>query len=342
MNTLYIGPYRQFDYVGQQSIEHITAIENELIKKNKDFSLTCRPIFLDPSAKAEIPSNITAYESNIQEQYDIIIQYLPLTYLCPINISKNIAIPILSPSLYGANNHENLFSILDEFNWVFIDDPNLIKKDNKTNHILYSSNINKKTLESIKNKTYNIGYMNSFFKFGFIGSYKTNIGIINKIILSFLTAFRNNDNVALILCLLGTEEDQKEITMSLARTKELLKINNQIDNVYLLFNKLDITNSLIGINTFDCYLSLNEDIQFTMYERVCQSLENSLISRSSLESIKTPQEILVKTNDFGYCTGISSVDLIEKMIHKIDSNNNKKNKNNSYPDFGKMICKILS
>lgn len=341
MNILYIGPYRQYDYIGQQSLSHLSSIEKDISKIKKQVNLTCRPVYVDPSLREEAPNSIRAYENNIQSYYDVIIQYLPISYLCPIKISKNIAIPIVSSHLYNSENHENLFSILDEFDWVFLDDANTVKRKNKTNNILYSSFIDENTISSIQNKKYNIGYANDFFKFGFVGLYKYNKNIINTILLSFLTAFRNNDNVNLLFCLIGTEEDQKEIAAQYNKIKESLKINNQADNISILFNKLDLMNSMIAINTFDCLLSLNDDIKYTFYEKAAAHLNKKIISRATLELNSMPQEILVQKNDFGYCTNIKSSSLIDQMLDRYSNNSQTKSRTNQYPDFGNTICKIL-
>lgn len=340
MNILYLGPYRQYDYIGQQSLAHLSSLEKAIAKKS--INITCRPVFIDASLKNDISNNIKNYENNIQAYYDLIIQYLPISYLCPIKTCKNIAVPIVSSHLYKSYNHENLYSILEEFDWVFVDDSDLIKRDNKNNTMFYSSTPDKETLSAIENKKYNIGYSNDFFKFGFIGLYKYNKNIINLLLSSFLTAFRNNDNVFLVLCLVGTEEDQKELTTQYAKIKQSLQINNQADNVSLIFNKLDLNNSMIAINTFDCFLSLNDDIKYTYYENIANILNKKIVSRSNLILNTVPQEILVRTNDFGYCTDIDAADLITKMIEQYKKQKVTKTKNNQYPDFGNTICKILS
>lgn len=345
MNILYIGPYRQFDYLGQQSLSHISALE-KVAKTNSEISLTCRPIFLDASLKSSMEQeNIASYESNTKNEYDLIIQNLPVSYLSPTAETKNIAIPIVSPALYNTEKHDHLFSVLEKFNWVFLDDPNSIKTKNKNNHILYSCDENESHVENVKDKIYNIGYMNNSYKFGFIGIYKNNTSIIYGILLCFLTAFRNNDNVTLILNLLGTENDQKEISEKYTQLKKSLKIVNQIDNVHMIFNTIDLVNSSIALNTFDCYISLNDDTKYSYYEKLSTKLNKTYISKSTLKLDTIPQEELIISNDYGYCSDISYGDLVDTMIAKYTNYKNnsrsKSSKNNEYPSFEKMLCKIL-
>jgi len=344
MNILYIGPYRQFDYLGQQSLSHISALK-KVSETNKGIDLTCRPIFLDPSLRCPIEQSISSYESNIKDTYDLIIQNLPISYLSPITETKNIAMPIVSPALYGVEKHDYLFSVLEKFNWVFLDDSNNIKVKNKNNHILYSYSNDESHLAKIKDKAYNIGYMNHCYKFGFIGIYKNNTNIIYALLLCFLTAFRNNDNVVLILNLLGTENDQKEISEKYIQLKKSLKIINQIDNVHMIFNSIDATNSSIALNTFDCYISLNDDTKYSYYEKLSNKLNKTYISKSTLKLDTIPQEELIVTNDYGYCSDISYGDLADSMVTKYSNHKNgvrtKSSKSNEYPSLENMLCKIL-
>jgi len=335
MNILYIGPYRQFDYLGQVSNSHINSIKE--YSKDTNISLTCRPIYVDSMSRERTQSSIIEYhENNIKEYYDIIIQNVPLSYLSIIGTTKNIAVPIVSSCLYDTE-HDDLFCILDDFNYVFLEDTKTISRKNN-NIMLYTNEISKSLYDI--DKRYNIGYINNFFKFGFIGYYKPNKNIIYSIILSFLTSFRETEEKALIFHLLGSDNDQKELNDEYNNIKKLLNINNQIENVFFIFNKIDLENSMISLNTFDCYLSMNEDTRYSMYEKISLDLGKTILSRSNVSLLKSPQEILVNTYDYGNIGNIDNADLVIKM--KMATENKIKNKINSYPSFGKTICKILS
>ena len=179
MNLLYIGPYRQLDYIGQVSTAHIDSILKHI--KPSD-SLITRPVYIDTSLADKGGRSIT--ESGILDKIDILIQYLPIEFIAIKRDTKNIVIPIMDPKL-------NNISYDDEWkklNWC---DKILVEEDKHKNMlklcgIKSSIDIYEEKLETDNLQKFNLDSIEINYKFGFIGQYQSNKLIIQKIINAFL------------------------------------------------------------------------------------------------------------------------------------------------------------
>ena len=100
MNILYLGQYRDVSINGL----HSEAILNSLSNLG---NVTSRHI-LSNSCKT-YNNRIVFSESKVNEEYDVLIQHLPIDSLCYTQkIKRNIAIPILESELLSEDNIDYL------------------------------------------------------------------------------------------------------------------------------------------------------------------------------------------------------------------------------------------
>lgn len=336
MNILYIGPYRQIDYIGQVSNAHIGSILRHIKPSDK---LITRPVYIDTSLVKNDEKTIN--ESITCEKIDIIIQYLPIDFIAIKTDVKNIAVPIIDPKL---NNiaHDNEYKKLNLCNKILVD-------EEKHKHMLKLCGIKsaidlyEEKLETDNPQKFNLDLIEKNYKFGFIGHYQNNKLIIQKIIQAFLLASRHQNNITLHLFLRGSDQHKQEIDNYIIKTKEQLMIPSYHNKIYPLFGIWNQQESLIALNSIDCFVSLNDDYRYLLYEKYFTTNKESeqykfLINRQNVQTIETP--VLPITNIYEYKNTLTSVitqDLCSKLLSAQSSQ--QKNKKTDYSSLGNIICK---
>jgi hypothetical protein len=195
------------------------------------------------------------------------------------------------------------------------------------------------------NKKYNFKEKtNNTFVFGFIGAYKHNVAIIQKIITSFLSSFRSI-NATLIIVSRGTEQDKKHLDDYRIEILKRLSVIND-DNIITIFNNLDTESVIASLNSFDCLLSLNDDYSQALYERYILSQDKQIINKLTMNNIHIPP---LHINDFSdiedIMISVPTSDLCQKMLDTHNQKNNtnryQKNKKNKTKNLGETLCHIL-
>lgn len=346
MNVLYLGPYRQNDYMGQYSRMNLRSIISGLPAKKS--SVYSRPIYIDfSSIDQNVPEDISNAEifpkDNIQ--WSGIIQNLPIEFLTVQKFTKNIAIPILNNKLEKSSLNNIHFYKLNSFDHILLDSENnknlLLKSGITTKISIYNEDFKTEYLDTeIINKQFDLGIINEKFVFSFIGSYISNVQIIHKIIIAFLIAFRSDADNMLFFLLKGTAKDKEELIAFYEQTKKQLNIIGE-DKVVFSFGSLTITEALAAINTCSCYLSLNDDISLTIYEKYCNSVSKPIISKHSLESISSIPLSIGEFYDLDDLIGsVVTMSLSEKLKNIKQHQSLKKNKSNN-KTLTETICNIL-
>jgi glutaredoxin len=225
-------------------------------------------------------------------------------------------------------------------------DKNLLIRSNVSCPItLFDESLSEKDILPHINKSYNLGErMNGVFVFGFIGAYKQNISIIQKIITAFLTSFRSSSDVFLIVSCRGTEQDKKELESYYHDLKKRLSII-EYNNILFIFSGLDIESSIASLNSFSCLLSINDDHSQYLYEKYVASKGINLITKHSVENIQVPPVFIDESHDMDdVLISISTADLGQKMKdikNQQGSNKHQKIKKNNGKNLGETICHIL-
>jgi hypothetical protein len=277
------------------------------------------------------------------------MQHAPIEYLAIQKYAKNIAIPILNNRVSKMPNNQN-YHKLNLFDAILVESEhhkNLLIKSNISSPIaVFDESLSDKNISTHINKTYNLGEKNSnTFVFGFIGPYKQNVSIIQKIITSFLMAFRSSADVALVMSCRGTEEDKKELDSYYNNLKKKLSIIDY-NRIIFIFNSLDTECVIASLNSFNCLLSINDDYSQYLYEKYMTSKAGDIINRHNLENIQIPPTIINESYDIDdTLISISTMDLCQKMKdiqnQQHSSNKHHKIKKNNNKNLGETICHIL-
>jgi hypothetical protein len=335
MNILYIGPYRQIDYIGQVSLCHINSIKRSIKVTDK---LITRPIYLDTSLAVVEPK----YDTEVcgVSPLDVIIQYLPINFIAIQKNTKSIAIPIIDPKLNTISGDYE-YKKLNWFNKVLVEDDK--NKSLLKNAGLESSiDIYEEKIEDENGQRFNLETLTTAYKFGFIGQYQSNKQIIQKIIHAFCIASRYQQDNVLYLFLRGSDKDKEELDKILSEVKKQLKIPDYIHRIHIIFGMWDTKESVTALNSIDCFISLNDDYRYLLYEKFFISSNTHsnrfIINRQNTNTIETP--IASLSNEYEYkntLSVISTQDLINKILSAKSSQ--QKHKKTEYKSLGSILCK---
>lgn len=336
MNILYIGPYRQIDYVGQHSALHIESILGSLNSSDK---LLTRPLYLDTSLVSNKSDNYST-ETTVLDTIDVIVQYLPVNFVAIKKNIKNIIIPILNPGLCNIT-HDYTYKILNYCDKILVEDDK-IKNLLKISGIKTSIDIYEESIRTNNLQKFDLDSVEDNYKLGFIGQYQNNKHIINKIIHAFLLASRQNNNLKLYFFLRGSDKDKQELDSIVSNIKKQLHIPEYIDKIYSIFAMWDQKEAITALNSIDCFISLNDDYRYLIYEKFFTKSESSnnrtIINRQNIQAIETP---LISINSlYEYRNTVYSIntqDLVSKIINIASSK--QKHKTTNYPSLGNIICK---
>jgi len=340
MNILYLGPYRQTDYIGQVSSLHIDSIARKLKKEDR---LITRAVYLDYSLSDGTYTTKKYEKIDNINKIDTIVQYLPIDCMAINTDTFNVAIPILDAKIHNITNNP-VYKTLNFYDKILVDDDkqkNIIRavcSDKKIG--IYDEKITDSKMQLLNLSPEN----DQVYKFGFIGQYNKNKQIIQKILTSFLLSVKNNDNIRLFLFLRALDNEKNELVSFIKDLQNQLGIPEYIDRIQNIFSMWNLEESIIALNSIDCLISINDDYKQTLYEKyfINRGNNNYLINRNNLISVETP----VTNTPFSqsYSDTVSSVstqDLIQK-ISSASVNNIQKNKKTEHQTLGEHICKILA
>jgi hypothetical protein len=349
MTSAFIGPYRQYDYLGQVSKTYLQSIYTAY--SNKNLSIISRPLFIDSSLN-DTNNGLLYYNiENIPENFsvDCIIQHAPVEYLAIQKRVKNIAIPIINNKISRAPYNQN-YQKLNFFDNVLVENEyqkNILMKSNISCPItVFDESFSDKDISTHINKNYMLGEKtNNTFVFGFTGAYKQNINTIQKIITSFLISFRSHNDVTLVMSCRGTETERKELENYYIDIKKKLSIVDY-DNIIFIFSNLDTEAIIASLNSFNCLLSINDDHSQYFYEKYMISKGKSIINRHNLENIQIPSIFIDEFYDIDdIFISVSTTELCQKMKdiqnQQHTSNKHQKITKNNGKNLGETICHIL-
>lgn len=277
-NILYIGPYKQNNYLGVSSLRNLY----ELIK-NPKYNTIYRHITVDDDCTLfdvstivpdiEIPDSIN--------NLDAIVQNLPIDLLDSNRYTKNVYIPFFSS--FTSHSYDSVF---DENNFILID--NFYAKDDIShkNVKIYSTDT-PIIINNAHQEKYNIGIYNNLYKFGFIGSYSTDYLVIQKLLQSFLLSFRSNDDVCFCLLLTANDNQKNELESYYRSLLKDMSVNNY-DKIIFMYTDAFHIDSIRLINNISCYISMNYNTDYTLYNNYAKKIGISTICPKDLTYIKMP------------------------------------------------------
>lgn len=344
-NIIYIGPYRQYDYVGIVSELHIRSIIKSIdLKKHKLF---LRPLYLSKdTVQQSHPIDWLPYETlpETLDQETYIIQHAPTDYLGAQSMWYSIAVPVLDPQLHKASKYNNTYK-LNRFRHIVVSsdyEKNLLLKSEVNTPCVINQYDPTPYLDSaIIDKKYDFGLLeHQMYYYGFIGPYKDNISIIQQLIVAFSIATRALPHSKLVFFLRGTQQDKNDIEKFYNESCSVIKVEDR--NIQFIFGYLDMGACFTALNSIDCLISLNAGMQQYLFENYATYHGKAIISRTNTNMEVSPScSALYDIEDM--INNISLKGLVDKIRDAgapSPVTKNKNNKNNS-KTIGEILCQIV-
>lgn len=309
MNILYVGPYKNISIDGISSrylIDNLKLIPNiKLVTQN---IITSDKI---NNAFSYIEETITGDLSS----FDVVIQHAPINMIVnDSRIKKSIIFPIIDTV------NEKLINTLNikKFDKILVSNKYHLDKLKK---VFGSKVIYLRYHKSIGpvDKKYNIKFLNKTQKFYWIGSYKKEQNIIQKIILCFMMAFRTDPKVSLVLFLEDQPSELEGLNKDIAECRKRINLINDFKKITIFpFNNTE-ESLLIAHNSGDIYLSPIIS-KSNIHCDIAQFYKKKILYIDRVDSVAVPNEKDYSAGDT--LTSPISLSLSEEM-KRISSDTNK-------------------
>jgi hypothetical protein len=332
-NILYLGPYKQVNYLGQCSLRNLYEI-----LQLESVNVVSKHISVDNSDVLDTSHIIPKHHESIDNVsgIDMIIQNLPTSFISSNFYAKNVVIPFVDPYIDYSNS--NMFS---HFDMVLIDDQySRDKIKNKHTKIEIYDQQPPIILNSCNTEKYSLGAYSNLYKFGFIANYQKEVTFLQKLIQSFLTTFRASNKVSLYLLVTATDQERAELESSYEDIKKSLSMIGY-DKIVFMYNNCDHMDSIRFLNSLDCYISLNSYTKYSMYEKYCTQINRSYITHKDINSLNMPIMPTKTVTDLKskYCSPTSD-SVSQALTQSLNKQIYRKNKNTNQT-LSNLICKLI-
>lgn len=332
-NILYLGPYKQVNYLGQCSLRNLY----EIIQSGS-VNVVSKHISVDNSDLLDTSHIIPKHHESIDNVLgiDMIIQNLPPSFMSSNLYAKNVAIPFVDP--YVDYSNSNLFT---NFDMVLIDDQySRDKIKNKNTKVEVYDQRPPIVLNNCNTEKYNFGSYSNLYKFGFIVNYQKEITFLHKLIQSFLTTFRANNKVSLYLLVTATDKEKAELESLYEDIKKSLGMIGY-DKIIFMYNNCDHMDSIRLLNSLDCYISLNSYTKYSMYEKYCTQINCAYITHRDINCLNMPIMPTKTLTDLKskYCSPTS--ESISQALTQSINNQIYRNNKHTNQTLSNIICKII-
>lgn len=321
MNSLFVGPYRQFDMNGLYSQSLLYYLYRTAPADRK---LISRNIYLNNSS---INGDINLHIINETEKYadniSTLIQNVPANsvYLSQ-HINNNICIPILDNKIL---QDEDLYR-LSMCSKVLV--------DNYVSFISlkpYINNIELITHDPVFASTnlpnINLGIYANTKKMYFIGDYIGNKDLIRDLVISFILFSTKHDNLSLILFL--TDSSQKDIQEVQSIVQKVYS-DLQITNVFVKVVGVSVSsniNSLISCHmSGNIYLNINDNIRNDLNVKYAEKFNNEILDLADMTKERTiiRNNIIAKNCIYEIPTQSGILNAMDNLSNKINTQNQDK------------------
>lgn len=333
MNILYFGPIR---YDNDYGFSARNIVESLSTRHNIDI----QNLFLDSPYNNSTIIDLGSRDIKnfkLKNNYDCIIEHCPIDmmHIDKSLCEKNICIPILSDFTLNLQQ----ISKLQQFDLVVSDNTiqHKLLKDNNIKYIPLSYNLSK------NNNEYNIDFGYHLFnkKFYFVGDFKNDHNIIQKIIVSFLISFRNRSDVSLVL--FCSDDDRESATKALSEMIgsicDKMHYTSRLIPIKTFVNKLGHQDLHIIHKSCDVFLDIYDSYKPGINRQIAALYHKNIIDISNLDNVCVP---LIE-----YSTGHGNLQkysfLTNSLIKAMTSTLNKKititnNINQNIIDILDILC----
>jgi len=272
MNILYLGQYRDSSINGL----HSEAILNNLTKLG---NITSRHIL---SGSCKSYNNKTVFtESKASEQYDILIQNLPINSLCYTQkIKRNIVIPILESELLS----ESDIDYLNLFDEVLVDDTfakqtlDIVLKKPSILYSLKYQDLIQKTDQVISFPSYN-----QMKKFYTVVDYDHNNEYVFDLISEFISVTLNQENICLVLYLINANStDVNQIQQHILGIQKICNIDKEnLSKVIAAPISLSYSDLCLAHKAGDVFLDLQDYPKNSLNNYIASTYNNAIFSQTN-------------------------------------------------------------
>jgi hypothetical protein len=332
-NILYLGPYQQPNYVGQAALRNIHELSQV-----EHLNIIAKHIPVDSNDTFDTGSILLNTASSLDGvgQLDGVIQNLPIDFLAINYYAPNIVIPFVSPYIQYTNT-----DILSHYASVLVDDIKIKEQlQNKNTNVEIYEQQSPLILNQCHKERYNIGSYDHLYKFGFIGLYSKESGVIHKLIQAFLTTFRANDDVSLCILITATDKEKSELESFYADIKQSLKITNY-DKIIFMFNNCNHMDSIRFLNNLNCYLSLNAYTKYVMYEKYCKQNNIAYVTHKDVSYTQMPIIPILSIDDIQLKQNSLTTESISKTLLQSVNDTSVHRSKNTNKSLSDLVCKII-
>jgi len=253
MNALFIGPYRQNDGWGMSARDYIKSILTQ------NSNLTTRPYFYTGQSEKNIDPIIEACENTTFDKYDILYQeLLPQNMTITKRVKKNVGIFNMEITDLSSSVSQNVLNNMDLVLVPSKQEAKSIKESGvKTKCKVISGALDVEFIKRHKDHKLKIHpKIEKSFVFYYIGEFVERKNLTD-LITAFNLAFRNNENVSLVVKTSVPGKNSGEglniVKNAIAAHKQRLNIGKCRDE-YIVTERLSDAD-LIGLhNASDCFV----------------------------------------------------------------------------------------
>ena len=289
MNILYFGPYLSDHYTGLSSRLFI-----ESIGSLPGVNLTIRHMPVhdqDQDHKISHEFCRDMRDKSLLTNYDVIIQHASIDMLMTNTSSiakKNIAIPIVSTNQALVQEEARLLSLFDH---VLVDSKDL---QDMMNLLGVSTTlirpVSSSTEQSTPNGKVDLECHNDNFKFYFIGNYARDQQIIYKLLAAFNMAFRDREDISLILLLndRDTQNTAKACQDAIQLTRDQLLIKQKLSIEKVVVQSLNLAELNIIHEALDVLLDINDENDSNLNVWMARDKNNKILFKKDFQHTRTP------------------------------------------------------
>lgn len=326
MNILYIGPYRHDSDYGILSRLYLENIINT--KHN----VTCRPLYFGAANIDRNLQELSHYENNINNSYDVLIQHCPMDWAQNHGgFKKNIVIPIIG-NICNLRDYQK--DALCKFDQIVVDNDNheslMVRSGCASNLHRISCPIVKSLCDNLKDKKINLGIHNNSKKFYLFGNIQKDTELLQKILVAFYVSFRAEYGKSMIFFLEEAPQNEQQnfynMVNSIKNNLNILHSDKSISELFV-FKNLSFQEKIVAHNTCDILLSFGTEFRSTIQEQHAKYFHNSIINIENTETVEVPSF----RNIANYFPGDRENSILtQSLIEKMTEFGNKDTKSEQY------------
>lgn len=262
MNILYIGPYRQENIVGYESLNFLLDLYDT------EHSIVARSVFYERSQAKHNPiilnilNKLETYRENIK--YDLLIQHGDINSITySSKIPKHIYWPIINNIVPDTGSIEK-YKILEKYGFYIYKNKItqfILEHIDIKRQIFVPQHISKYLISNQNLAKFNLGIYQRYQKYYTVVD-KSDEHIIKNLIVSFIRRFNQQDKI-LMICIHNVTQDILEMYNTFIKNiYALFKINYSITKILIMPIDNTLDSILYAHNTGDIFIDTHQNLHY--------------------------------------------------------------------------------